>query len=637
MKFSEALRRAEEVLSIAQIDAPPVTKDFNEYAVLVAYAARQLSDRDRQAMPWLLEWAETWRKLYDNFDRAVASDPMLVYKPAHNVAKEFHSSNAFFRYFMAGNRTGKTQSGYAEHYFYLTGGHPFRYVPVGAHHTFLVAGLPFSTYAGKVFEAKLVSGEEGNELSPMFPVGGKWFYHYNERERELLVACPRCAEAGKAGSCKHPKSSVKLFSCEQGAEVLQGQAYIMGHYDEDTPTSFWNEGRQRLKTVRHSGCIATGTPLHGPDTWEQKQVKIFKNGPPDNLMDEDDPKSLPLVSVHQISMWDAGLVPHSAIKMEMKAMDEFEVRARVYGEAVPLTDSPVFDRKRLARIMNRDVQAPTRCDLVPAAIDLDGKPHIPTLAEIKPDSKFDIVSKLDGPLRIWKKPEQFGVYLLAADVAAGMRDHDYSCVTVLKVGQRGIEPTIEVVAQWHGWINQLDFAPEIFKLAVYYNSGLVAVELTGGYGRATMLKLKNELYYWNLHREQADFAMANPLLDSRVGVDTTSDSKVLMITALQRFLLNDALICPCEATISELVAYEQVTKNVSGTRLARAKFQGASGTNDDRVMSLAIGASIVVSSPVLAHLVQHAASQANWKTPETSEDMKSVYAWIKEEADSGGI
>lgn len=638
MKFNEALTKAAEIIQIAKVKDPPPVKNFNEYATLAAYAARSLSNRDRMAMPWLQDWAETWRALYDNFDKTICADPMLLYKPAHPVAEEFHSSQAFFRYFMAGNRTSKSQSGYAEQYFYLTGTHPYRYVPPGVHHTFLVAGLPFSTYAGKVFEAKLLTGEEGNELSPMFPIGGKWFYHYNERERELLIACPQCAEAGKAGSCKHPKSSLKLFSCEQGAEVLQGQAYILGHFDEDTPATFWNEGRQRLKTVRHSGAIATGTPLHGPDTWEQKQVIIWRNGPPENLIDEDDPKSLPLVSVHQISMWDAGLVPHSQIKMEMKLMDEFEVRARVYGEAVPLTDSPVFDRRKLAEIKARDVEAPMRGEIVPkSVIAPDGKPHNPALIELRPEAQFDVVQRLEGPLRIWEKPEKHGVYLIAVDVAAGMRDHDYSCAMVLKVGKCGAEPTIKVVAQWHGWINQLDFAAEVFKLGVWYNSALVAIELTGGYGRATMLKLKNELHYWNLHREQADYALVNPQLDARIGVDTTADSKALMISALQRFINSNTITCPCEATIAELVAFEQVTRNAQGNKLTTVKYRGASGSNDDRVMALAIGASIVVSSPILACAVQQAAVEATWKKEEPSKNMKEIYAWLKEDADAGAL
>src|SRR5690606_19565009 len=138
-----------------------------------------------------------WRELHDNFEDIVRADPGIQYIPRNHAALSFHKSNAFIRYFRAGNRTSKTQSGYLEHYLVVTGNERFRKIPKGPHDTFIVAGLPFTSYASGVFEKKFITGEQNNPLSPLFPEGGKWFYHYDPRTYLLTLACKDCADKGK--------------------------------------------------------------------------------------------------------------------------------------------------------------------------------------------------------------------------------------------------------------------------------------------------------------------------------------------------------------------------------------------------------------------------------------------------------
>src|SRR5690606_18693343 len=108
------------------------------------------------------------------------------------------------------------------------------------------------------------------------------------------------------------------------------------------------EGRQRVKTVPGGCLIITGTPLHGPEAWEQRLVASkWEAGGIENLKDPTDPNSVPFVSLHQISMWDANIVPHSEIQMEAALMDELEIDARINGNPASLAEMPVFDRVRL--------------------------------------------------------------------------------------------------------------------------------------------------------------------------------------------------------------------------------------------------------------------------------------------------
>jgi hypothetical protein len=147
------------------------------------------------------------------------------------------------------------------------------------------------------------------------------------------------------------------------------------------------------------------------------------------------------------------------------------------------------------------------------------------------------------------------------------------------------------VAQYHNWISIHDYADEVFKLALWYNSAMVIIELTGGLGRAVLERLRKDLLYWNIFREQGRADLAEYNRDPRLGVETSPYSKAGMIAVLQHVLHSDRLLIHCRDTIAELAAYEQ-----ERTDLGNTKYHGANGSHDDRVMSLAIGVSTAVNN-----------------------------------------
>ena len=587
MDEHEALAKASEILRGAGLK--PALQDypgFLQYSTAVA-AVKEWSPKTKDNIPWLMDWAKTWRRLRDEFSKIVEADPMILYQPANRAAEEFHSSSAFVRYFRSGNRTSKTQSGYAEHYFIGTNQHRWRHFPDGAHASFIV-GVNFSKYCPAVFEAKFLRGEEGNPLSPMFPLGGKWFNRYDERRHVITLACPQCAVAGNAGTCKHKKSTIRLFSDQEGWEVLQGAAYILGHFDEHIGEDFFNEAIQRTQTAGPSTClIVTGTPLHGHEAWEhQRLTKLHLEGVPSNRVDPENPDSAQFVSLHEIDQFEAGLIPHEKIRMTMKIMDEFEIESRVYGRPAPLAKNPVFDRKVLAE-MREEVIGAARGNL---------RVYDDTsVFEISETTLIDFAPDNEGPLRVWYPPVPGCQYIIAVDTAKGLAGGDASCASVLEYYRSGISPRLRLVAQYHGWINPLDYAYEVFKLAVHYNSALVAIELTGGYGEAVMLRMRQDYCYWNLFRDEANRAQAEHSMDSRFGVETNMRTKPFMVAALQQFVKDRAIEVPCEATITEMVAFEQ-ERTQSGLT---TRYRGVGGSHDDRVMSLVIGASVALTSQVI--------------------------------------
>lgn len=595
------IKRANTLLNKAGITAKwGSIADFLHSARLVRDVVKDMTAKQRNNYDWLKDWAEDFAKLYDRFDKVAAADPMIMYQPAHQVSLEFHQSPAFCRYFMAGNRTSKTQSGYAEHYFVTTGQHKWRTFPARTQRnpmmTFVV-GLAYTKYAPAVFESKLINGEQSNPLSPMFPIGGKWFYHYDERKKILQIACKECAESGKAGSCNHPKSEIKLFSDDGGWEVLQGAQYVLGHFDEHIGDGWYEEAKQRLAVAKNSSLIVTGSPLFGDEAWEiRKLYNLWMEGAPTNLQEN----GTPIVTVHQISQFDAGIVDPSVIRRNMADMDEFEIEARIMGKPAPLARNPIFDRRTIADMLKQ-----ARDPDIGQLIVQDDLP----LAEINSRSNFVLVPPTNGQtshFKIWEHPQPNAVYVIGVDTAKGMvrpngsnKMGDASAASVLKVERVGVGIKATMVAQYYGWINMFDYAEEVFKLANYYNEALVIIELTGGFGEAVMLRMRQDLYYWNIFRDEANHAQAQPAQSGRFGIETNMRTKPYMVAAMQQFVKDGMIDIPCRGTLQEMLSFEQERTE---RNLVAPRYRGVGGAKDDRVMSLIIAVSVLAQPQVVDYI-----------------------------------
>ena len=613
MTPQEALARSAEIITLAR--HPPVEDavyyDFANYAKLCGYlATSELTENQRASLPWLKDWALTWRKLYDRYDKEREADPMIRYRPKHSVSEAFHASEAFLRYYMAGNGTSKTQSGYAEDYFVATNQHRWRYVPSGPHSVFIV-GLEFTSYSVDVFEKKMLNGEEGNYLSPMFPDGGKWFHSYLKKEHQILIACTECAEAYKAKHCRHPKSSIKLYSDKGSWEQLQGSQHLLGHFDEHVDEGWYSEAMQRLKRVDFGSLIVTGTPLFGTHAWEVRHLlNRFKGPAEQNKRYPSQEVSAPQVAVFNIDQFSAGIIDHDAITADMVGKDRWEIDARIYGKPAPLTKHPVFDRKRLDELADKVIE-PKYYVITSKEVVTESGTQQKALEEVL--GAEDLVLTSVTPLttqftgwRIWEMPEEKAQYLASVDSAKGLIDGDASCCSILKMTTSGMRLKLSLVAQFHGWINTFEYGDEVFKGAVLYNDALTIIELTGGYGEAVMLRLKKQLCYWNVYRPTNKESAAEFSRDSRMGVDTNVSTKPFMIAALQQFIKDGMIDIPCIKTVEELANYEQQTESKDGKQLVVVKFGAAGGAMDDRVMSLALGAGVVVSAQVFDMLADTA-------------------------------
>lgn len=594
MDAGEVLAKCQYILA----GAPPEVRalgenapNFLDLSLIVAEYLKSAQAESLRQEPWLVDFAKSIRRLRDTFAAEVAADPMSIYTPAHGVAVDFHKSTALIRYFRGGNRISKTESGAFEHYGVTTGQlntRRFYRVSLPPPLSTFIIGATYAQYGTAVFEKKYLTGENGNPLSPIFPQGGKWLHHYDDKKHIIYIACPKCASEGKARNCKHLKSTVQLFSDEGDVMVLAGGQYALGQFDEHIQEKFLGEALKRLETVPHSSLMVTHTPLEGKGAWEhQKLTLIYETGAPQNLVEGTDRQ---LVSLHTIDQFSAGLSPHASIRAAMKVLAPAEIEARVFGRPAAFSATGVFDAFMLSEMYD-EVKQPLRVDLNINRKSLHKKYHALHQADVLAamGDRLEIFpEKRDtAELRVWEEPLMFGQYIVGADVAQGLTANDASCATVLKLSRKGFDVEFEMVAQYHGWINSLAYAEELMKLCIWYNRALLVPERRGP-GDATIQRLK-ELGYANLFRDLSDPAQAQISMDGLFGLDTNVKTKGIFVSMLQNVIKDQrtgarAIKIPCFSTLEEFGHFGQ-ERTQSGMSY---RFRGEGGMHDDRVISVAL-------------------------------------------------
>ncbi len=606
MNEHELIAYGKKVLKSAKGNVPEeiTLYNFGAFAEDALYAAQDMRRSTlTRFYPDLVEWAEGFSGLYDKFDVEVSKDPMVLYQPMHDVSEAFHRSNAFIRYYMAGNGTSKTQTGVAEDYFVVTGQHPYKNLPEGQNDVAMI-GLSYSKYMAAVFEPKFLKGETGNVLSPIFPEDGKWLHRHDKKSATIVIACASCARKYQARDCTHQsqQSSIRLFSDDGGWEVLQGANYRLIHFDEHIGEGFFNEAKQRVIRVAMGSMIVTGTPLFGLEAWEIRHLYNRAVGDPQfNLKVPGNPSKGNYVDLFQIDQFAAGIVPHDAIRAEMEGMDIFEQNARIWGKPGPLAKKPVFDRHVIEH-MHKECFNPERY-VITSTVPLERYPQkdqlVPNKVGIDDRSK-GMRDPWTGVV-VWEEPQKGSMYVMGVDTAKGIfagdkrRQGDASCCSVFKIwfDEHNLLRLTQV-AQYHGWIQMLEYGDEVYKLGTWYNGALAIVETTGGYGEAVLMRLKNQLYYPHIYQGTGKESKNLHKMELRVGIDTNVGTKPFMVSLAQGVIKNRQVDIYCTRTLDELVAFEQVDTGKGGIPLQVPRFEGTGGAHDDRVMAFVIVAAVAL-------------------------------------------
>jgi len=207
---------------------------------------------------------------------------------------------------------------------------------------------------------------------------------------------------------------------------------------------------------------------------------------------------------------------------------------------------------------------------------------------LQPETMEHLKSKIAQPpdrgedrnLWIWKRPVYDHRYVIAADVSRGDAA-DFSAFHVIDV------TTSDVVAEYKGKMPPDKFADLLYATGMEYNKALLCPENnTFGFTTCTRLKDKSypRLFYMSCRGDPFVYTPADP--EELPGFSTQQRSRVQVLTHLEQVLRNGMLSVSSQRLYMELQSF--VWK---GMKAAAAK-----DSNDDLVMSLAIGVWVAIDN-----------------------------------------
>jgi hypothetical protein len=178
---------------------------------------------------------------------------------------------------------------------------------------------------------------------------------------------------------------------------------------------------------------------------------------------------------------------------------------------------------------------------------------------------YDI--KYNNRMRVWKEPEPYYEYVIAADVALG-RSRDYSAFHIFN------RYTGEQVAEFYSNKTPInDFAEIIAREGNYYNLATVSIE-RNTIGNNLIDWLFNVLEYENLWMEE----------NGEFGVQVSNKNRETLLARMEEYIRVNAIKINSRRTVNELLTF---IINNSG------KAEADVGKNDDLVMSLALCVNIL--------------------------------------------
>lgn len=194
--------------------------------------------------------------LLDTLKTGARQRSIFQYEP-HVKQKEFHKSRATGRFFIGGNRSGKTVGGGVEAIYRLDGRHPYQPVPPAP-----VRGRGVAVDIEDGLK-KIMLPEIAKWIPRSLLINGSWEDSYDKQSRTLY-----CAN----------DSTMDFLTYEQDTEKHAGTSRHFVWFDEEPPKHIYNENALRLVDTGGKYWM-TMTPLLGL-TWiyEEHYKPIIEEG-----------------------------------------------------------------------------------------------------------------------------------------------------------------------------------------------------------------------------------------------------------------------------------------------------------------------------------------------------------------------
>lgn len=227
----------------------------------------------------------------------VARKPNAInYQPLAKQ-EEFHSVDKSGRFYVGGNRAGKTVAGVLEDYFWMSGKHPYLKTPEPP-----VAGrivtVDFLNGMNKIILPNLSQWIPPSELK-----NGSWEDSFNKSEKVLTL---------------RNGSKLEIMSHEQPLEKFAGTKLHFLHIDEECPKPIFTECKARLADYNGYWWF-TMTPVEGM-TWVYEDLIVQT------------PESVHVVTA---SIFDNIHLSEEGIGTLIGDLSDTDKRIRAEGEFIP--------------------------------------------------------------------------------------------------------------------------------------------------------------------------------------------------------------------------------------------------------------------------------------------------------------
>lgn len=156
------------------------------------------------------------------------------------------------------------------------------------------------------------------------------------------------------------------------------------------------------------------------------------------------------------------------------------------------------------------------------------------------------VKEEDG-LRMYKKPENDGLYVMGVDVSEGVEGGDYSVAIIFD------RKTGEEVAMFRGLLPPDRLAKKIDKWGRMYNNALMVVEINN-HGLTTVTVLR-QLIYPSLYFRQAKFETIGQGSSDKIGWKTTKLTRPLLIDEFAQAARDEILTIHSKELLNEMAVF----------------------------------------------------------------------------------
>lgn len=189
-----------------------------------------------------------------------------------------------------------------------------------------------------------------------------------------------------------------------------------------------------------------------------------------------------------------------------------------------------------------------------------------------------VVKTQSGEWRVYEEPRDDHKYAIAADPATGTGD-DFSSAHCIDLSNG------RWVAEYHAKIEEDLFAKDLYYAGKWFKNAKIAIEVQGGYGRATVIALRDGIKgrraYQNLYRHRiGSEETIDPEDRDAFGYPVNMGTRPLIINQLEQWIRDG--LCPW---ITPDLDAELRTFSRRNTRPSPRALEGC---NDDRVMSAAV-------------------------------------------------